>query len=248
MKGIFKELKDNIVIVTGGATGIGKALASAFVAQGSDVIITDIEQEAGEKTVVELSGEGKISFKICDVSNYNQVTKVMNSIVEEKEKIDVLINNAGITMDGLFIRMKPEQWQKVIDINLTGIFNCSQTAVNHMRKTRKGCIVNIASVSAMGNPGQANYSASKGGVISITSSLGKELASMGIRVNAIAPGFVKTKMTDVLPQKVRERTISLTPMKRLAEPEEIAKVALFFCSDLASFITGKTLFVDGGMF
>ena len=247
IKKIFKELEGHLTIVTGGARGIGKVFASAFMAQGSEVVLLDNDQETGEKTVAELAQRGSISFEKCDVSEYEQVKHVADKIAEKKEKIDILINNAGITRDGLFIRMQPEKWQKVIDINLTGVFNCAHAVVKHMRKARKGYIVNISSVSAEGNPGQVNYSASKGGVISFTRALGKELAPMGIRVNAIAPGYVNTDMTAVLSEKIRERTTSLIPMGRFAEPEEIASVALFLCSDLASFITGKTLFVDGGM-
>ena len=247
MKAIFKELEGSLTIVTGGARGIGKVFASAFMAQGAEVVILDNDQETGKKTRAELSQRGNISFEKCDVSDYEQVKQTIDKIAEKEGKIDILINNAGITKDGLFIRMKPEQWQKVIDINLTGIFNCSHAVTKYMRKVRKGYIVNIASISAEGNPGQANYAASKGGVISLTKSLGKELAPMGIRVNAIAPGYVNTDMTSVLSEKIRERTISLIPMGRFGEPEEIASVALFLCSGLASFVTGKTLFVDGGM-
>ena len=247
IKKVFREMEGSLTIVTGGARGIGRVFASAFMAQGSEVVILDNDQETGEKTQTELSQKGEISFEKCDVSDHEQVKQVIDKIAEKKGKIDTLINNAGITRDGLFIRMKPEQWQKVIDINLSGVFNCSHAVIRYMRKERKGHIVNIASVSAEGNPGQANYSASKGGVISLTRSLGKELAPMGIRVNAIAPGYVNTDMTAVLSEKIRERTISLIPMGRFGGPEEIASVALFFCSDLASFVTGKTLFVDGGM-
>ncbi len=245
----FEDIKDSITLITGGARGIGYSITKLFAAQGAKVGIIDINGDAVSKAVEEISKSGGQAFgKVCDITDYDMVDKVMQEIIDEFNQIDCLINNAGITKDGLFIRMKPDDWKKVIDINLTGTFNCSRVAINYMRKARKGSIINLASTSALGNPGQTNYSASKGGVVSFTAALGKEVAKMGIRVNAIAPGFIKTEMTDKMPDKIKNFVLSMVPLGRAGMPEEVAKVALFLSSDLASFITAKTYFVDGGLF
>ena len=244
----FEDIKDSVTIVTGGVRGIGYSIAKLFAEQGSKTIIIDLDQVAINETTNKMSKEGlEIIGYPCDISDYAQVESTIQQIMDKFGKIDCLVNNAGITKDGLFIRMRPEDWQKVININLTGTFNCARVVINHMRKARKGAIINLASTSALGNPGQTNYSASKGGVASFTAALGKEVAKMGIRVNAISPGYVKTEMTDKMSDKIKNLATSLIPLGRPAQPEEIAKVALFLASDLASFVTAKTYFVDGGM-
>ena len=244
----FEDIKDSVTVVTGGAQGIGYSIASLFAEQGSKVVILDVNEDALSNARSELSEKGfSVLTKKCDIVNYPEVEKVFQEIVDELDKVDCLINNAGITKDGLFIRMKPEDWKKVVDVNLTGTFNCSRAVINHMRKSKQGSIINISSTSSVGNPGQASYAASKSGVIGFTASLGKEVARMGIRVNAIAPGFVETDMTQGLSEKVLQNAVSITPIGRLAKPVEVAKVALFLSSDLASFVTAKTYFVDGGL-
>lgn len=244
----FEDIKDAVVIVTGSGRGIGRAIAEKFAAHGARVVITDIDAATAEQTAADLAKTGAETMAMaCDVSQYAQAEALANKTVEKWGRIDVLVNNAGITMDGLFLRMKPEQWQKVIDVNLTGTYNCTHAVVNHMRKNRKGAIINISSIAAAGNPGQANYSASKAGVLGFTYTLGKELAPMGIRVNAVAPGFIKTAMTDKIPEKLREQMIAAIPLKRPGEPEDIAKVILFLASDLAAYVTAQCIHVNGGL-
>ncbi len=246
---LFEDIKDSVTVVTGAARGIGYSIARLFAEQGSKIVVIDINEVAINETMEKISREGvEVVGYPCDIRDYAQAESSMQKIIDRFGKIDCLVNNAGITKDGLFMRMKPEDWRKVIDVNLTGTFNCSRVVINHMRKVKKGTIVNLASTSSLGNPGQTNYSASKGGVVSFTAALGKEVAKMGIRVNAISPGYVQTEMTDKMPKKSKDFAISLIPMGRPAQPEEIAKVALFLASDLASFVTAKTYFVDGGMF
>jgi 3-oxoacyl-(acyl-carrier-protein) reductase len=248
MKTVLPELKDAVVIVTGSGRGIGRGIAEKFAEQGSKLVITDIDAATAEQTAQEIAKMGVETISMaCDVSKCDQAEALCNKAVEKWGKIDVLVNNAGITMDGLFLRMKPEQWQKVIDINLTGTYNCAHAAVNHMRKARKGAIINISSIAAGGNPGQANYSASKAGVLGFTYALGKELAPMGIRVNAVAPGFIKTPMTDKIPEKLREQMIAAIPLKRPGEPDDIAKVILFLASDLSAYVTAQCVHVNGGL-
>jgi len=244
----LESLKDAVVIVTGSGRGIGRGIAECFAAQGSKVVITDIDHTTAAETAAEIAKMGVETLAMdCDVSKYEQAEALANKTVEKWGKIDVLVNNAGITMDGLFLRMKPDHWQKVIDINLTGTYNCAYAVVNHMRKERKGAIINTSSIAAGGNPGQANYSASKAGVLGFTYALGKELAPMGIRVNAVAPGFVKTPMTDKIPDKIREQMIAAIPLRRPGEPDDIAKVIMFLASDLAGYVTAQCIHVNGGL-
>ncbi len=244
----LQDLKDKVVIVTGSGRGIGKGIATAFAEVGSKVVISDIDAETAANTAKEIAGMGVETLSaVCDVSNREQVDKLINATVEKFGKIDVVVNNAGITMDGLFIRMKQEQWQKVIDINLTGTFNVTHAAVNVMRKVKSGCIINISSVNALGAPGQANYSATKAGVIGFTKALAKEIAGMGIRVNAIAPGFIETPMTAKIPEKLAEEMIKAIPIGRIGQPVDIAKPILFLASDMASYVTGEILNVNGGL-
>lgn len=244
----LEDLKDKVVIVTGSGRGIGKGIAEAFADAGSKVVISDIDAETAENTAKEIAGKGVETLsQVCDVSNKEQVDALIKATFDKFGKIDVLVNNAGITMDGLFLRMKPEQWQKVIDINLTGTYLVTHAAVNVMRKVKKGSIINISSVNALGSPGQANYSATKAGVVGFTKALGKELAGMGIRVNAIAPGFIETPMTAKIPEKLAEEMIKNIPIGHIGQPEDIAKPILFLASDMASYVTGEVVNVNGGL-
>lgn len=248
MKYQFEDLKDAVVIITGSGRGIGKGIAEVFADFGSKIVITDIDENTAKETAAEIAKKGVETLSyVCDVSKFDQVEAMMVDVAAKWGKIDVLVNNAGITQDGLFLRMKPEQWQKVLDINLTGTYNCTSAAVNVMRKAKKGAIINISSIAAGGNPGQANYSASKAGVIGFTKALGKELAPMGIRVNAIAPGFIQTAMTDKIPEKLREMMLQAIPMKRPGQPEDIAKAIVFLASELSSYITAQVIDVNGGL-
>ncbi|MCS6985216.1 MAG: 3-oxoacyl-ACP reductase FabG [Leptospiraceae bacterium] len=248
MKYLFEDLKDAVVIVTGSGRGIGKAIAELFAEYGSKVVITDIDEATAKATAEEIAGKGGQTLSYtCDVAKMESVESMVNDVVAKWGKIDVLVNNAGITMDGMFLRMKSDQWQRVIDINLTGTYNCTFAVVQHMRKTKKGAIVNISSIAAHGNPGQANYSASKAGVIGFTKALGKELAPFGIRVNAVAPGFVQTAMTDKIPEKLREQMLAAIPMRRPGQPIDIARVVLFLASELSSYITAAVIDVNGGI-
>lgn len=234
-----------IAVVTGGAQGIGLAISEKLASEGYKVVIVDINKEAASRAAAPLGG----SAYSADVSEDTSVEKTVDSIIENEGRIDILVNNAGITKDSLLIRMSPEDFSRVISINLNGVFNFSRHAVKKsMMKNRAGNIINIASiVGLIGNPGQANYSASKAGVVALTKTMAKELAVRGIRVNAVAPGFIQTRMTDVLPEKVKEEFLKNIPMKRLGSPEEVAGVVSFLASDASSYITGQVIVVDGGM-
>ncbi|MDH5720778.1 MAG: 3-oxoacyl-ACP reductase FabG [Spirochaetia bacterium] len=248
MKYSFEDIKDKVVIVTGSGQGIGRDIAEHFADYGAKIVITDIHEDTAQATAEEIAKKGVDTHSVvCDVSNFEQVKNMVDNTVEKWGKIDILVNNAGITMDNFFIRMKPEQWNKVIDINLNGVYNCTYAAVGVMRKVKSGNIVNISSISAQGNPGQANYSASKAGVIGFTKTLGRELASMGIRVNAVAPGFIKTAMTDKIPEEIRERMLKGIPLGRPGYPEDVANAVLFLASDLSSYVTAHVLDVNGGI-
>ncbi|MDH4200659.1 MAG: 3-oxoacyl-[acyl-carrier-protein] reductase [Spirochaetia bacterium] len=244
----FSDIKGQVALVTGSGQGIGKAIAEKLAAHGAHIVISDVNPETARKTADEIAGMGVETLSAaCDVSSKEQVDNMFQKILEKWGKLDILVNNAGITMDGLFIRMKEEQWQKVLSVNLFGVFLCSQAASNIMRKVRKGTIISISSIAAHGNPGQANYSASKAGVIGLSNTLARELAPLGIRSNAIAPGFIRTPMTDKIPEKHRERILAGIPLARPGEPEDVANAVLFLASDLASYITGHVLDVNGGI-
>ncbi|MFH1414842.1 MAG: 3-oxoacyl-[acyl-carrier-protein] reductase [Elusimicrobiota bacterium] len=234
-----------IAVVTGGAQGIGKAISCKLHEMGCRIIIVDISEDAAKQTAEELNGD----YYIADVRSMKNVTEVVDSIIEKESKIDILINNAGITKDNLLIRMDEEDWDQVIDINLKGVFNFSkQVAKKSMMKNRTGNIVNIASIiGVIGNAGQANYAASKGGVIALTKTLAKELAKRGIRVNAVAPGFIQTSMTDKLSDNVKEKYLEGIPLGRLGTPEEVAETVGFLVSENSSYITGQVINIDGGM-
>ncbi|MEA2103790.1 MAG: 3-oxoacyl-[acyl-carrier-protein] reductase [Candidatus Cloacimonadota bacterium] len=245
----MNNLTGKTAIITGSARGIGKGIAKSFVDSGANVVIVDIIPEVIEKTVSSLQNDkSKVIGYKCDITDANEVSAMVKNAVKEFGKIDILINNAGITKDNLLMRIKPADWQAVIDVNLTGTFLCSQKVSRVMMKQKYGKIINISSViGIIGNPGQANYAASKGGIISFTKSIAKELALRNINVNAIAPGFIRTDMTDKLPEEVKKNYLKMIPMQKFGTPEDVAKLALFLASEQSSYITGQTISIDGGM-
>jgi 3-oxoacyl-[acyl-carrier protein] reductase len=244
----LQHLKDKVAVVTGASRGIGKAAALALVSQGAKVVINYARSsEAAEATVKEIIDAGGEAIALqADVSQSAEVDNLIKTTLDRFGRIDVLVNNAGITKDTLLLRMKPEQWQAVIDLNLTGVFLCTKAVSKIMLKQRSGRIINIASVAGqMGNPGQANYSAAKAGVIGFTKTVAKELANRGITVNAVAPGFIETDMTNDLKS---DDIIKFIPLGRYGKPEEVAGTIRFLASDpAAAYITGQVFNVDGGM-
>jgi 3-oxoacyl-[acyl-carrier protein] reductase len=243
-------LKDQVVLVTGGARGIGKAIAENFAREKAHLIIADISLESAEETARELATGGIRTLALrLDVSKSEDVSAAFEKIISEFGRIDIVINNAGITKDGLILRMKEEDWDAVININLKGVFLCSKEAVKFMVKQRYGRIVNIASVVAfMGNPGQANYSASKAGIIGLTKTIAKEYASRGITVNAVAPGFISTAMTDALPDNVRQEMLKSIPVGSFGSVDDVSNAVAFLASPETGYITGHVIHVNGGMY
>jgi len=239
-----------IALVTGGAQGIGKAISLLLAEKGSDVIVSDVNLEKAEETAREIGAFGRRSMAIrANVAVFDEVEKMVQALIERFGRIDILVNNAGIARDKLLLRMTEEDWDAVLDINLKGTFNCTKAVIRHMSKQRSGRIVNIASVvGEMGNAGQANYSASKAGVIGFTKTIAREFASRGITVNAIAPGYIVTPMTDALPEKAKEELKRMIPMERLGQPEDVAQAVLFLVSEASSYITGQVLNVNGGIY
>lgn len=243
------RLKDKIAIITGGGRGIGREIALALAEEGSDIALFDVNEEVLNSTCKELQGLGRRAEGfVVDVTDSKKVDEGVAKVLDKLGRIDILINNAGITKDGLLIRMGDAQWDRVIDINLKGSFLCTRSVAKHMMKQRYGRIVNIASiVGIIGNPGQANYSASKAGLIGLTKTVAKELASRGVTCNAIAPGFIKTEMTEKLPEGAKQKLMDAIPMSRLGEPKDVAQGVLFLVSEAARYITGHVLVVDGGL-
>lgn len=236
------KLEGKVALVTGGAQGIGLATAQSLALAGAQVAICDLGGEALETAAVDALKIG------CDVCDTKEVDALMTAILEKWGRIDIIVNNAGITRDGLLMRMRDEDWQAVQDVNLTGVFKVTRAAIRPMLKQRSGSIINLASVvGIMGNPGQANYAASKAGVIGFTKAVAREAAARGVRVNAVAPGFIQTQMTDVLSDEVKEGLKAQIPMGTLGEARDIANAILFLASDAARYITGQVLAVDGGM-
>ena len=242
-------LDGQVAIVTGGARGIGREIALAFAQAGADLALFDVNPEQLEATAKELRALGRRAEGfIVDVTNGTAVDEGVAKVLDKLGRIDILINNAGITKDGLLIRMDDAQWDRVLSINLKGTFLCTRAVARHMLKARRGRIISIASVVGIfGNPGQANYAASKAGIIGFTKAVAKELASRGITCNAIAPGFIKTEMTDALPEEAKQRLMGAIPLGTLGEPNDVAQAAFFLASEAARYITGHVLVVDGGL-
>ncbi len=238
-----------VAIITGASRGIGRNIALTLAKEGMVLALVARNQERLEDLKNELQDSKIHSIYSCDVSNFHEVEKVVKSVFEKYGRIDYLINNAGITRDTLLLRMREEDWDSVISINLKGVFNFTKHVISYMAKQRSGKIVNISSiVGLMGNAGQSNYAASKSGIIGFTKSIAKEYGGKGITVNAIAPGFIETDMTAKLPERVKEEYIKAIPLKRFGKPDDIAKVVKFLLSSDADYITGETINVSGGLY
>mgnify|MGYP000838180600 CR=1 FL=1 len=243
------SLEGKVALVTGASYGIGFALATAFARQGAKIVFNDIKQELVDKGLAAYKAEGiEAKGYVCDVTSEEQVNAMVAQIEKEVGIVDILVNNAGITRDGLLMRMGDDAFDRVLDVNLKGTFNTTRALTKTFMRQRGGCVINMSSVvGLMGNAGQANYAASKAGVIGLTKAVARELAPRGVRVNAVAPGFVETDMTAKLSEKVRVATEEQIPLKRMARPEEVAGVVRFLASDAAAYITGEVVRVDGGM-
>lgn len=245
----MKRLQDKIAIITGGAQGIGKETVQKFSAEGATVVIWDVVEDKGTQLVEELkkSGHEALFIKV-DVTNLASTEAAAKSVVEKYGKIDVLINNAGITRDASLLKMTAEQWQQVINVNLTGVFNCTKAAAPYMVEKKTGRIVNTSSVVGLyGNFGQSNYVATKSGIIGLTKVWARELGRKGITVNAVAPGFIATEMIKTVPENIIKSLEEKTPLGRLGKPSDIANAYLFLCSNEADYINGTVLSVDGGL-
>lgn len=243
-------LKGKNALVTGGYRGIGKAIALKLASMGADIIINDIaDAETAKETLDEIKAFGVAAEAIAaNVSNEEEVKMLADTVIEHFGKLDILINNAGITRDGLLVKMKESDWDLVLNVNLKGVFLCSKAFIRKMMAARSGSIVNITSVvGIIGNAGQANYCASKAGVIGFTKSLAKEVGSKGIRVNAVAPGFIESAMTDKLSDEVKKNYMAGIPLRRYGSAEEVAEVVSFLCEDRSRYMTGQVISVDGGM-
>lgn len=244
------KLKGQVALITGAARGIGSSIAEGLAGCGADVVIADINHSDASETAKRLGLSGVKTMAVrLNVSDAGEVAKAFEDIIKEFGRLDILVNNAGITRDNLLLRMKEEDWDAVIGVNLKGVFLCSKEAVKVMSKQRFGRIVNIASVVAfMGNQGQANYSASKAGIVGLTKTIAKEYASRNITSNAVAPGFITTAMTDALPENVKEEMRKAIPLGRFGAPEDVANAVLFLVSPEAGYITGQVIHINGGMY
>ncbi len=243
------SLTGRIAVVTGGAQGIGQAIAVTLAQEGADVVVADLNANRCEETVARVKQLGRKAMAVSvNVGDWDQVKSMIDRVQKEWERIDILVNNAGITRDGLLLRMKEEDWQSVLQVNLTGTFYCVKAVLPTMSRQRNGRIVNIASiVGAIGNIGQANYAASKAAVIGLTKTVAREYASRNITVNAVAPGFIDTAMTQDLSADTKEALLNQIPLKRLGQASDIADAVSFLCSEKAGYITGHVLHVNGGM-
>ena len=243
------RLKDKVALITGGARGIGQAIAMTFAKEGADIVVADINLEIAQKTASEIEGLGRKALALeIDVTNYNLVEEGINKILDKMGKVDILVNNAGITKDNLILRMSQAEWDAVLNVNLKGTFNCIKAVSRPMVKQRSGRIISIASIIGLiGNPGQANYAASKAGIIALTKTVAKELASRNINANAVAPGFIQTEMTAKLPDDIKKKMLEAIPLAKLGTPQDVANLCLFLASDESSYITGQTITIDGGM-
>lgn len=245
----MKSLDNKIAVITGGSNGIGKATVQKFIEEGATVYIWDVVEEAGKDLEQNLRNQGKnVYFQKVDTTQFNQVENAAKEIIEKEGRIDILINNAGITRDATLLKMTQEQWQQVIDVNLTGVYNCTRTIAPYMTENKFGVILNASSVVGLyGNFGQTNYSATKAGVIAMTQTWARELGRKGIRVNAVAPGFILTDMVRAMPEEVLAKMAAKVPLQELGKPEDIANVYAFLASDQARYISGTTISVDGGI-
>ena len=243
------KLKDKVALITGGARGIGQAIAMTFAKEGADIVVADVNLEVAQKTASEIEALGRKALAIeMDVTDYTKVEEGVNKILDKFGKVDILVNNAGITKDNLILRMSAAEWDAVINVNLKGTFNCIKAVSRPMIKQRSGKIVSIASIiGLMGNAGQANYAASKAGIIALTKTVAKELASRNVNANAVAPGFIQTEMTAKLPEPVKAKMLEAIPLAKLGTPQDVANVCLFLASEEANYITGQVITVDGGM-
>lgn len=244
------DLKGKVAVITGSARGIGRSVAEKLAAAGANIVITDILEEVGEATAKEIANTYGVEtmFVSGNVASSESMAELAKAVLDKFGQVDVLVNNAGITRDGLFMRMKEEDFDLVLNINLKGAYNCTQAFFKSMIKKRSGSIINMASiVGIMGNAGQVNYSASKAGMIGMTKSLAREAGKRGIRVNAIAPGYIRSEMTDVLSDDVKQSFMTNIPMGDFGTPEDIANAVLFLASDMSTYITGQTLSVNGGL-
>lgn len=245
----MKRLENKVAVITGGAQGIGKATVKRFAEEGAAIIIWDVNEEKANSTIFELKSlSSKVEFQKVDVTKLDSVAATAAKIAEKHKKIDILINNAGITRDSSLLKMTAEQWKQVVDVNLTGVFNCTKAVAPIMVENKSGKIVNTSSVVGIyGNFGQTNYVATKSGIIGMTKVWARELGRKGINVNAVAPGFIATEMVETVPEKVIEMLKEKTPLGKLGDPEDIANAYLFLVSDEAKYITGTVLSVDGGL-
>ncbi|HLB01717.1 MAG TPA: 3-oxoacyl-[acyl-carrier-protein] reductase [Nitrospiria bacterium] len=243
------ELKGKVAFITGAAQGIGKAIAQILAEDGADVVVADLVLEKAQETAKEISERGSRALPLkIDVARYPEVREAVDSVMTQWGRLDILVNNAGITRDALLLRMKEEDWDLVLDVNLKGTFHCTKAVLPLMTKQRGGKIVNIASiVGVIGNAGQANYAASKAGVIGFTKTVAREYASRGINVNAVAPGFIETPMTHRLSPEVRENLFKQIPLGRLGTAQDVAHVVGFLVSEKAAYLTGQVIHVNGGM-
>jgi len=243
------QLAGQVALVTGGARGIGREIALLLAREGADVALFDVLADPLQQAVQELLAMGRrAEGLVVDVTSSQAVDEAVAKVLDKLGRIDILINNAGVTQDGLLVRMDESQWDRVLDINLKGTFLCTRAVSRVMLKARRGRIVSIASIIGLiGNAGQANYAASKAGVIGLTKSVAKELASRGITCNAIAPGFIKTEMTERLPEEQKQRLLNQIPMATLGEPRDVAQAVLFLVGESSRYITGQVLVVDGGL-
>ncbi|MGE5473102.1 MAG: 3-oxoacyl-[acyl-carrier-protein] reductase [Ignavibacteriales bacterium] len=244
------SLKGKTAVITGSSRGIGRAIALKLADMGADIVLNaTVNSDAIDQVEKEIKAKGvKVLTIKCDISNFEEVEKLFEEVIKQFGKVDILVNNAGITKDGLLLRMNENDWNEVLDTNLKSVFNCTKIVSKVMIKNKSGKIINMSSISGItGAAGQTNYSASKAGVIGFTKAAAREFASRGITVNAIAPGFIQSRMTDKLPEQIKEEYLSNIPLKRFGTPEEVADLVGFLASDKANYITGQVIHIDGGM-
>lgn len=244
------NVEGKIAVVTGAGQGIGRSIALFLASHGATIVAGDIKQELADNIAAEVSALQRPALPcMVNVASLQECEALMKAAIDRFGRIDILVNNAGITRDMVLLRMSEQQWDDVIAVNLKGTFNCSKAVLRYMFRQKSGRIINIASVTgAMGNPGQANYSASKAGVMGFTKAVAREYADRGITVNAVAPGFIETAMTDAIPEKDREQLIAQIPSKRLGTPEDVAALVCFLASDHAGYITGQVIHINGGLY